>query len=170
MVSGAEFGGAIGGLKAALEILKGLKTTADAVAINDAKIQLQGAIIEAQAGLMSAQEAQAAQLDRIRKLEQEIVQLKDWSAEAERYEPVDIYLGTIAYMPKLGMENGEPAHWLCPNCFQHRKKSFLTHKGQTTTKTGGRGMESKWACDACGLSTMVSYRCNPEQTQEERTP
>ena len=78
--------------------------------------------------------------------------LKDWAAEAERYEPVDVYIGTIAYMPKLGMENGEPAHWLCPNCFQQNQKSFLAHKGQTTNNTGGRGMESKWACDTCGFS------------------
>ena len=161
MVGIAEIGGAIGGLKAAMEIVRGLNSTANAIAINDAKIALQSAILEAQAGLLAAQEAQTANLRRIQELEQEIVRLKDWSAERERYELVEIYRGAFAYMPKGGVESGKPAHWLCANCFDQGRKSFLQFKGQDKTPTGGRGMESTYGCDACRASVKVSYRTKP---------
>ena len=168
MVDFTSITGALSGLNAAIQIVQGLKSTADSVAINEAKIGLQSAILDAQSGLLAAQSQQAESAKRIEALEQEIVHLKDWSTEAARYEPVDIYIGTIAYMPKLGMENGEPPHWLCANCFQRHRKSFLSHKGQTSTKSGGRGMESRWGCDECGYSTMVSYRSHPDRIHDDR--
>lgn len=29
------------------------------------------------------------------------------------------------YRLKEGMENGEPAHWICPNCYERGEKSLL---------------------------------------------
>jgi hypothetical protein len=150
-----EISGALGGLKAAMDIAKGLNAAADAVAINDAKIALQTAILEAQSGLLAAQEAQTSNLRRIEQLEQEVVSLKDWSRERERYHLVDADRGALAYMPKPGMENGEPAHWLCANCFNQGRKSFLLFKGQDTSKSGGRGNESTYGCDGCRSSFKV---------------
>lgn len=161
MVGLTEVAAGLSGLKTAMDVVKGLNATAGSVAINDAKIELQSAIIEAQSGLLAAQEAQAANLRRIDQLEQEIVQLKDWSAERERYEPVDIYRGSIAYMPKEGVEEGQPPHWLCANCFEQRRKSFLQFKGQDRTPTGGRGLECVYACNACMGTVKVDYRTKP---------
>lgn len=161
-----EIGGAIGGLKAALDIAKGLNATADAVAINDAKIALQTAIIEAQTSLLAAQEAQTANLRRIEQLEQEIVRLKDWSGERERYHLIDADRGAFVYMPKPNMENGEPAHWLCANCFNQGRKSFLLFKGQDASRGGGRGAESTYGCDGCKSSLKVFYRTKPHYPGE----
>jgi hypothetical protein len=145
-------------LKMAKDIVQGLNAAKTEAAINSVKIDLQGLILEAQQGLFAAQEAQTAATLRIADLEQEIVGLKDWSAEKQRYHLVDAGRGAVAYMPKPGMEQGEPAHWLCANCFNQGRKSFLQFKGQGLTKNA---MESTYGCDACKGSLNVASRTKP---------
>lgn len=137
-------------LKAALDIAKGLNAVADAVALNDAKIGLQGAIIEAQSSLLSAQEAQTVNLKRIDQLEQEIVQLKDWQTEKQRYELKDTGQGTLAYTLRTGMEDGEPQHWLCPSCFQQGRKSMLQREQLSV------GRVETLYCHLCGADILVA--------------
>jgi hypothetical protein len=166
LVGISEISAAIGGLKGAMEIVKGLNSTASAVSMNEAKIGLQSAILEAQAGLLAAQEAQAANLRRIEELEQELERLQKWETQRGGYELVDVYRGAFAYMPKGGRESGETAHWLCANCFEHGRKSFLLFKGQDKNPAGGRGAESTYGCDACKSSIKVSFRTKPTWPSE----
>lgn len=163
----AEISAGLSSLKAAKDIVQGLNAANTQAAINGVKIDLQGLILEAQQGLFAAQQAQSADAMRIAQLEQQIVQLKDWSAERERYHLVDVDRGAFAYMPKPGMENGEPAHWLCANCFNQARKSFLLFKGQDTQKNGGRSSESTYGCDACKGSLKVFYRTKPAYPGED---
>lgn len=156
---------AFGAVKGGLDIAQGFQSLKTEAAINQAIIDIQRSLLEAQRGLNEADTRHAADLKRIDELEQEIVRLKDWSAERVRYEAVSIYLGTIAYMPKLGMEDGKPPHWLCANCFERGLKSFLSFKGQDK---GHDRSESTWGCDTCKSSIKVSFRTHPGQTQEKR--
>lgn len=165
MVGIAEIGGAMGGLKAALDIIKGLKSTADAVAINDAKIALQSAIIDAQSGLMVAQEAQAANLQRIDQLEKQLAAFKNWEADKERYHLKNIDSGAVAYVHKPGMENGEAPVWLCQPCFEERHKSSLQLKDPNAGHGGSR-THHRYACNRCKGDVMVRYTCNPSKTSE----
>jgi hypothetical protein len=142
-------------LNAAKDIAKGLDSLKTSVAVNQAKIDLQSLILEAQQALFAAQESEATSAKRVGELEQEIVRLKDWSAEKERYRLVDIWRGTVAYMPKPGMENGEPAHWLCSNCFNQSRKSFLALQGQV-------GPNAVWKCNDCNGSLTISARTTPD--------
>lgn len=142
MVGVTEIAGTIGGLKAAMDIAKGLNAAAGAVALNEAKIALQGAILEAQAGLLAAQEAQTANLKRIDELEARIVQLDAWEREKQRYELREFPTGALAYVLKEGDQTGEPSHRLCPRCYQEGHKSIL----QTTARhNGGENVE----CPRC---------------------
>ena len=161
MVGIAEISAGLGSLKTAKDIVQGINAAASQAAINEIRLNLQGHLLEAQQALFSAQEAHTALTQRISALEEEIVRLKDWSAERERYHLVDVYRGSLTYMPKPGVEGGQPAHWLCANCFDQRRKSYLQFKGQDETPRGGRGMESTYGCDACKSSIKVSYRSKP---------
>lgn len=156
-----EIAAGLSSLNAAKDIAKGLDSLKTGVAVNQAKIDLQTLILEAQSALFAAQEAQSADASRISQLEQKIVQLEDWSAEAQRYQLKDVGRGAIVYMPKAGMENGEPAHWLCANCFNQRRKSFMQFKGQDRRPGGGLGDDSAYACDACKGSIKVHYSKKP---------
>ena len=156
MVTGAEIGGAISGLKGALDLVKGVKAVSEGLAVQDVQMDLGQRIIEAQAALNSAMAAQTEAAERIRDLEQKIVRLKDWSAERERYHLVDVDGGAFAFMPKPGMESGQPAHWLCANCFEQGQKSFLQFKGQ---KRDVR--EATYGCDRCKGTIAVHWMRKP---------
>ena len=160
----AEIGMGLSSLKTATDIVKGLNAANTQAAINDVKIALQERIFEAREALASVQEAQATALKRISELEQEIVQLKDWESEKQRYQLTAIDSGAFAYMPKPSMENSEPPHWLCANCFNRRQKSFLQFKGQDIRASGSRGDESTYGCDTCKASVKVRYTKNPSKT------
>lgn len=168
MVGLAELSGAIGGLKAALDIVQGLKSTADAVAINNAKIGLQGAIIEAQGGLMAAQEARATHLNRIRELEQRIADFENWEREKERYTLIEIYDGSYPYVPKPPVEAGGAHVSFCTSCFDQRKKAILQRQGSVFQVGGGKGMQIHWRCSSCLTSIDVPQNLNPARVYEMR--
>lgn len=159
----AEISAGLSSLKAASDIIKGLNAANTQAAINEVKIGLQERVFEAREALAAAQDAQSAALQRIRDLEQEIVQLKDWEREKQRYQLNAIDRGAFAYMPKPGMENGEPPHWLCANCFHQRHKAFLQFKGQDRTASGMRGDHSTYGCDRCKATVKVFYTRSPSK-------
>jgi hypothetical protein len=163
----AEIASGLGSLKAAKDIVQGLNAAKTEAAINGVKIELQGLILDAQQGLFAAQEAQSADTRRIADLEQEIVRLKDWTTEKESYQLVAVDRGAFAYMPKPGMEKGEPAHWLCTNCFNHGHKSFMQHKGHGTS-VGGRSDEALFGCDSCKASMRVHWSNKPSYSVRDQ--
>lgn len=155
----AEISAGLGSLKAAKDIVQGLNAAKTEAAINGVKIELQGLILDAQQGLFAAQEAQSADARRIAQLEQEIVHLKDWSAEQQRYELKNVWRGAMAYMLKPDVRDGEPAHWLCANCFNQRRKSFMLFKGQ-------HGGNASYGCDSCKSTMTVDYRRKPTYDED----
>jgi hypothetical protein len=154
MVSGAEIMGAYQGLQAAFKLIEGLNATAKQAAINEIKVELTRRILDAQAALLATGEAQAATVHRIAELEQEVVRLKDWSAEKERYQLHSIDRRAFAYVKKPGMEGSEPPHWLCTNCFDNNSlKSILQFIGQMN--------DSVYRCHCCDASIHVYNSITP---------
>ncbi|MEH6714158.1 hypothetical protein [Parasphingorhabdus flavimaris] len=140
------------GLKTALEIAQGIQALKTETAVNQAVIDIQRHVVEAQKSLTEADTIHSADLKRIDALEQEIVSLKDWSAEQENYELADAGNEVLAYRIKSSVETSEPPHWLCPNCYQNRKKSILQPDRQTV------GRAKHLICHACSLNVIVEGR------------
>lgn len=149
MVTGSEIMAAYQGLKAGFDILQRLNAASKEAAINEVKVTLGRHILDAQQALTAANAAQADTAETIRQLEQKIVQLENWEADKQRYVLTDTGRGTLAYRLKEGMENGEPAHWLCPNCYQQGKKSILKHEFIAT------GRVQTLVCHPCGMDILV---------------
>jgi hypothetical protein len=160
----AEIGVGLGSLKSAKDLLQAFNGVQTAAAVADVKIALQGLIFEARESLFAAQEAHSTLTARVRDLEQQIVQLKDWTAEQQRYELRDLGRGSFAYMPKPTEDPREPPHWLCANCFAQSRKSFLQFKGQDKRPGGGNGDEAAYGCDACRATLKVRYTVKPSAT------
>lgn len=139
----------LGGLKTAVDAIKGINATVTEIKIAEAKAEIIAHLITAQHAMLDAQETLLADTDKIRALEAEIMGLKDWSAQAERYELYDTGQDAIAYRPKFPEEHSEPEHWLCPNCFSNRKKSYL----QPETLAVGRTQILR--CHPCGMEIIV---------------
>jgi len=164
----AEISAGLSSLNTAKQIVQGLNALKSEISVNEAKINLQGLILEAQQGLFAAQQVEAENAKRIANLEHEIVKLKDWSTEAERYELKAIDSGAFAYMLKPGMERGEPPHWLCTNCFEKRQKSIVQFRGQQIDRNGSRGSHSNWGCNSCKAELVLVYTRKPSMPYQPK--
>jgi Zn finger protein HypA/HybF involved in hydrogenase expression len=141
-------------LKTALDIAKALWTIDNAAERSSKILDLQRAIGEAQLSAINAREAHSAQIDRIRDLEQEIVRLKAWDGEKERYELKNVWHGAMVYALKPSMSGGEPAHWLCANCYTQGKKRFLQAIQHGVAST-------YWGCPECKSNIITSGAVAP---------
>jgi len=139
----AEIAAAITGLRSALDVTKAMIGLRDAEAFRAKSIELQGVILEALEKGIEAREAYAAQLDRVRALEAEVAKLKEWDTEKSHYELKTVGAGgSLAYMLKPEARGAEPPHWLCPDCFEQRKKAFFQAQGI-------KGPNRIYACIGC---------------------
>lgn len=59
------------------------------------------------------------------KLEKELAKINNFNKEAKRYEIRELCAGVVVYALKKDNANQEPMHYLCPNCYQERRKSIL---------------------------------------------
>lgn len=132
----AEVYAGLSAIKTAFDIAKGLKDIHDATVRN-------AAVIELQEKILSAQEAQATLVDRVRELEKEVADFETWKAEKERYELKALGWNAFAYMLKPDARGSEPPHWVCANCFGQNRISVVQH---TSIK---RGEGIGFFCPAC---------------------
>jgi hypothetical protein len=138
----AELLTGLGIFKTLLDSAKGLKD------INDAAVR-NGAIVELQEKILTAQEQQAALVQRVRDLEKVVAEFEAWDREKERYQLTDFGGGTFAYVLKPAMADGEPAHRICAHCYEQRRKGLLQSDGTT-----GSGRE-KVICHSCKSTFML---------------
>ncbi len=104
------------------------KNIADLDEVHAVKVQigeLLAQILSAQESEMRSQERESALARQVHELEQHIVQMEAWNAEKQRYQLTDFGAGTFAYALKPGMENDEPPHRACANCFKKGNISIL---------------------------------------------
>jgi hypothetical protein len=132
-------------LKTAFDMAKALKDIDDRTRRNDAVIELQEKIL-------GAQTAQAALIQEVGELEKEMTALKAWDADKKRYELKDLGRGFYAYVPKQGMEEGEPPHGICANCYQKGFKSILQSSGHPVV------YDRSWDCPGC--KTKIKNQSN----------
>lgn len=148
-------------LKTAGEIVQTMLGLKEAAAIQSKVIELNGVILSAQQSAMASNLAQTELVNRIRDLEAELAQVKNWEAEKQRYQLTELPPGIFVYMLKPEMASGETPHKLCTTCFNAGKKSFLqsrsTTRGQTPLK-----------CVPCNVEFFVGHYVTPQvRTQRE---
>ena len=104
------------------------KNIADLDEVHAVKVQigeLLTQILSAQESAIRSQERDSALARQVHELEQRIAQMETWNAEKQRYQLTDFGAGTFAYTLKPGMENDEPPHRACANCFKKGHISVL---------------------------------------------
>lgn len=157
----AEIFGGIGAFKASLDILKTLKDASDFTS-------RQGIVIKLHEQILTAQAAQLELIQEVSALKAEITRFEKWSAEAERYQLRNIAFGTTAYVLKKDSAGGEPPHWICPTCYEGRKRSILQSAGPAA-EYGPDSRKFAWKCHSCGAILRAPYTVKPafaEDTNE----
>ena len=115
----------ISGLKLAGDIAKSILKLKSIPEVQGKIIELQSTILAAQSSAFSANTAQAAMVDEIRTLKEEIARIKAWESEKKRYQLTSPWTGTVVYALKKSMSNSEPPHWICTKCYEDGRKSIL---------------------------------------------
>lgn len=139
---------ALSSLKAAKDIAESMIGLRDAAAFQGKLIEFQSKIIDANNAAFAAQDERSALLERIRELEKEVADFKAWEAEKQRYQLVAIAPNVVAYAIKESMRNSEPPHYICANCYNAGKKSYLNQITQ-----GSR--VDIYHCNSCGEKLNV---------------
>jgi hypothetical protein len=112
-------------LNAASEGIQKLIEVRDLVKFGDALGKLQAQILSAQQGALAAYAREATLLEEIGVLKKRVTELEAWDAEKKRYELVALAPNVMAYSIKAEMRGAEPPHYICANCYQVGRKSFL---------------------------------------------
>lgn len=162
----AAIGGAVSGLKAALDIGKGIQALNTSTEVRQKTSDLLDALLDARMKLIEAADTQSALLKRVEELEQKIAGFEDWNREKERYELKAVDSGAFAYVHKPGMRGNEAAVWFCQTCFENRHRSAYQFRAQDrgSGAGGGRGSHSRWGCNLCKAEIVVHYNIMPSQT------
>lgn len=137
----------LGAVKTAFDIAKTIKDMDNTTVRNAAVIDLQNEILTAQA-------AQAALISQIGELKKELGRFETWETEKQRYILEELPPGIFAYRLKPGMENGEPAHKICANCYNKNVKSLLHNLGTSNGLTN-------WRCHSCGFDERSGHFVRP---------
>lgn len=116
-----EFG--LGIFKSLLDSAKGLKDINDATVRNAVSIELQEKVLAAHA-------QQSTLIERVHELESRVAELEAWEGEKQQYELQRLPAGTFARAKKAGVSDSEPPHYICPNCYEDKKKLILQPSGR----------------------------------------
>jgi rubrerythrin len=143
-------------LKSAFELSKAFLDVKGAVEIQGKVFELQRVILAAQQDALTANEAQATLLKRIRELEEEVASLKTWHAEKAHYELKEVDSGAFTYVLKPSAETGEPPHWLCAACYDDHK-AILQDSGRNSKRED----QTVYKCPDCKNFILVSYTIKP---------
>jgi len=107
--------------------------------------------------LLTAQQQQSELIERVRTLETEVANFETWETEKKKYRLEQLSAhGIYAYEIKEEARGSEPTHWVCPDCYQNRKKSIL----QQITRVPGRA--DVRLCQRCGWEVYVLGLWQPE--------
>jgi DNA-directed RNA polymerase subunit RPC12/RpoP len=146
--------GLIASLRAAVEIVKELRDLSDPSLIQSKVSELKKVIMTAQSCALATQSAQFDLLVNQRDLEEEMAKLKAWNTEKYRYELQSVGPGAVAYVLKESMRGSEPIHWLCANCFQSGRKSFLNESHSDLH-------HNYYKCQECGGKIRIKKAPSP---------
>ena len=116
---------ALSSLSTALSIAKRLVGIRDSAKLQEAVVEFNSAIIDAQSKIISSQTEQTNLLAKINELEQECKRLKNWDNERQKYSRKEIADGVFAYIENNFTGKFQNAHKYCCNCFDNFKKSTL---------------------------------------------
>src|SRR5713226_5214842 len=125
MIDMGSIAAAVGSLKTAGEIAKGLISLNTMAEVQSKAIELNQKIIDAQHQIFAANTAQTVLVQRVGELEKKIADIEAWGTEKQRYQLKAPFPGAMVYAVQKSMSNGEPPHYLCATCFKTGKPSIL---------------------------------------------
>lgn len=110
--------GAGGMIKSTVEAVKDIQSLHVDYSVKEKTFDLLTKLMDIQSLLISAKE-------RIIELEDEKKQKEDWELESSKYELISPTPGSFIYRIKEAEKGDKPTIYLCPTCYNNKKKSML---------------------------------------------
>lgn len=150
-------------LNAAGQSIEKLIETRDLVKFGDELRKLYTDVLAAQRGAMTAQANEAALLEQVGALKKRVTDLEAWEREKERYELIALAPNVMAYSVKAAARGTEPHHYICANCCNTGRKSFLNQVLRSEYL-------DRYQCKTCGETLSVERPRPPRQDAPRRNP
>lgn len=141
----AEASAITSSIQAAFEIAKGLKSSHDARTIANAQAKIEEQLFTIRAEALALQEKHLTVIHEKEELIKKVMEFEQWEKTESEYELKQIVRGTRVYSYKNSQQSTIPMHWLCPNCWNDRKKSILQAEFDAEE-------EAKYFCPKCKFS------------------
>jgi predicted SprT family Zn-dependent metalloprotease len=142
---------AVGSLKAAGDIARGLISLKTMSEVQAKAIELNEKIIDAQHQIFTANVAHSELAERVRELESQLARMNDWEAQKLRYKLAAPFPGCMVYALQKSVSDGQTPHYLCTSCFQKGQPSILQGKEQ---RGGGTAY---YYCPTCKSDAITSW-------------
>lgn len=126
----AEIVAAIQSTKTAIEIVKAANGLANYSELLTAVTAVQEKLTDAIASELASQEKQSLLSERVRELENQLREVESWESQMKRYKLHSFTTGALAYALQVGMEQGQPMHYLCTSCVDKKQKTTLQPEGR----------------------------------------
>jgi hypothetical protein len=146
---------AFAGITSLAKTVSEIASSNDAAQRNTLLIEFQKALIQTQGIAASEQIKNASLVSRNQELEQEIVRLKDWSAEGDRYELKEVAAGLFVRIDRGYVGKFQSAHKFCATCFEQGIKSPLQQQPIEI------GRKLSLSCFRCNSTTVFRYYIEP---------
>ena len=145
----AETGAALGGIKAAFEIARGISAVKSEAERNEAVISIQRILLEAQELALVDKQTIGELRAKLEVVERADLAKAEWNRQKERYLIARSPMGACFYSLRPEMAEGEVQHRLCATCYQDGRKSIL----HTTASHSGGEMV---ICQRCEKPTVLA--------------
>ena len=123
----AEIKAAVDSVKVLSSVLSASKDLRHFNELASAVSELYEKLLRALTAALASKESEAALSERVRLLEQEIIEHKNWDVESKAYALQEIGMGVFAYVYNPAMQTTKPRHWACTTCFENRHIFTLQH-------------------------------------------
>ena len=121
----AEAGAAISSIKVAMDMAKAISALKSETEINQAIIDIQRTLLEAQSGAIEDKLRIAELTEQNSLLSKQAQIVSRWENEKQRYRLTKSSKGAFTYNLKSEFANDEIDHRLCATCFEAGKKALL---------------------------------------------
>lgn len=149
-----EISALISGIKATIDIAKGLKSAHDSHTIVQAQSDILEQLTNLRMDALTLQDKTSALIQERDELQKKLIEFEKWQKTESKYHLEQVERGKFVYSPNDAKSPEQPSHWLCTNCWSNREKSILQASFHDE-------YEAYYSCPRCKTEIHFRFKQRP---------